>query len=119
MFHSDFLPMLEKHLKFCRILKCVPYEFDSKKGRVIKAKRPRHLFMYRIQCILSVLYVTAIFLNICVGPLTTKARFQGFALFLVYLLGSIMNWNYSMDMTLIQVIHTFLDFEKYIMKGEI
>ncbi|OXA39604.1 hypothetical protein Fcan01_25764 [Folsomia candida] len=116
MFHSDFLPMLKNNLRLCQILKCVPFEFDSKTGRLIKAKSFGHILLFRVQCVLSVMYIAALFLNLCFGPLTTTAKFQGFTFFMVYFVASWMKFNYSLDMAGTQVIHTFLDFEKYILK---
>lgn len=119
MFHSDFLPMLKNNLRLCQILKCVPFEFDSKTGRLIKAKSFGHILLFRVQCVLSVMYIAALFLNLCFGPLTTTAKFQGFTFFMVYFVASWMKFNYSLDMAGTQVIHTFLDFEKYILKGKV
>ncbi|OXA49068.1 hypothetical protein Fcan01_16642 [Folsomia candida] len=51
------------------------------------------------------------FLNICIGPLTTSKKLQGLALLISPLGCLITRWNYSIDVAPIQIINTFLDFE--------
>ncbi|OXA64379.1 hypothetical protein Fcan01_00593 [Folsomia candida] len=53
--------------------------------------------------------------NLCVGPLTMTGRLQGFGLLMVYMAAFLMQWNYSLDIGSMQVIHSFLDFEEKVM----
>ncbi|OXA48881.1 hypothetical protein Fcan01_16463 [Folsomia candida] len=68
-----------------------------------------------MQCILTAIYCTAMFLNICIGPLPTSRRLQGFAVFMATVSASILKWNYSIDIAPIQIVNAFLDFEERIM----
>ncbi|OXA42129.1 hypothetical protein Fcan01_23152 [Folsomia candida] len=88
MFNSDLLPMMKNHLTICQILKAVPYEFDPKTGRLQKLKNVRHLCIFRIQCVLSVLYLTTLFLNICFEPLSLNGKFQGVTFCMLYFVAS-------------------------------
>lgn len=111
--------MLKRNLEFCQLLKCVPFVFDSKIDRLVKAKRVGHVVMFRLQCFLSVLYISALFLNLCFGRLTTTEKFQGLTFFMVYFAATWIKFNYSLDMAAIEVIHAFLDFEECIVRGKI
>ncbi|OXA54007.1 hypothetical protein Fcan01_11608 [Folsomia candida] len=109
MYGTVFLSLLKSHLKICNLLKCIPFEFDQRSGRLRKIKSARVLRIFRLQCVLAVMYCSAMFISI--GPLTMSGRLQGFALFILSLAGSISRWNYSIDIDPIQIINAFLDFE--------
>ncbi|OXA43310.1 hypothetical protein Fcan01_22039 [Folsomia candida] len=99
----------------CHRLKCIPFEFDKKSGRFVKTKSIGLIRMFKLQCVLTAIYCTAMFLNICFGPLTMSGRLQGFAMLLASLAAGIPRWNYSIDIAPIQIINAILDFEETIM----
>ncbi|OXA40852.1 hypothetical protein Fcan01_24377, partial [Folsomia candida] len=111
MYREEFLRVLNFRLRICKQLQCVPFEFDQQSGRLIKTKSSRLIRIFKLQCALSAMYCTAMFANICFGPLTTSGRLQGFAIFLTCLAGTIARWNYSIDISPVQIINAFLDFE--------
>lgn len=45
-------------------------------------------------------------------------RLQGFGLLMVYMAAFLMQWNYSLDIGSMQVIHSFLDFEEKVMSSK-
>ncbi|OXA61761.1 hypothetical protein Fcan01_00410 [Folsomia candida] len=65
----------------------------------------------RLQCVLSVVYTGAMLANICFGWLTLTERFQGFVFFSLYFFCCMQRWNWNLDITGIQVINSFLDYE--------
>ncbi|OXA64469.1 hypothetical protein Fcan01_00363 [Folsomia candida] len=80
-------------------------------GRMILTKNLRHIRMFRLQSVLSVVYVGAMLANICFGWLTLTERLQGFVFFSLYFFCSIQKWNWNLDIAGIQVINSFLDYE--------
>lgn len=114
MYRTEFLPRLIFLLKICKILSCYPFEWDHILGRLIKCP-PRLVATFKMQCLLSVGFYTAIGLNICFGPLTEFEKFLGFCFFMAYLVTSTIRWNYSLDNGPSQIIHAFLDVEATLM----
>lgn len=118
MYRKEFLPLLKFHLQICKILQCVPFDFDQTSGRLVRCRSHLQIRMFKLQCALSAMYCTSLCLNLCFGPLTTLQKLQGLVFFIAYLTASIIRWNYSLDNDPIQLIHAFLDFEATIVSGE-
>lgn len=118
MYQTEFLPLLKLHLKSCKFLQCVPFEFPQNSSRLVKCQSLSKIRMFKLQCILSVLYCTLFGLNLCFGPLTKIEKFQGFGFFMCYLLASITRWNYELDNGPSQLINAFLDCEETIMTSK-
>ncbi|OXA40398.1 hypothetical protein Fcan01_25070 [Folsomia candida] len=115
MYQTEYLPRLIFLLKICKLLSCHPFEWDAKSDRLIQCRSPIRIGMFKLQCLLSVGYCTTQGLNIFFGPLTTIEKFQGFGIFMTYLLASTIRWNYNLDNGPSQVIHAFLDVEATLM----
>lgn len=119
MYTTQFFPLLVRHLGLCRLLKSVPAKFDSKLGKIVPVENPRDITIFRIQCIISLVYkyTVAMFLNLCIGPLTVPKKFQGVSFFLIYVLLLFFKWNYHLDIAPIQVVNSCVKFEKKLVKG--
>lgn len=118
MYRTEFLPLLKFHLRICHRLKCIPFKYHEESGCMKKFKSTRVLQMFRLQCVLSVIYCVAMFLNISLGPLTTSGRLQGFGLFIACLGATMSRWNYSIDIGPMQIINAFLDFEAKVIESK-
>ncbi|OXA53697.1 hypothetical protein Fcan01_11324 [Folsomia candida] len=110
MYSTVFLPILKSHLIACRIHNCIPFVFDQKSERLTKSKRS--LRNAQFQCCISILYSFAMFAYLLFGRLTRTEKFQGAVFFMLSLLASITRWTNIVDNDTIQVINTFLEFEK-------
>ncbi|OXA41330.1 hypothetical protein Fcan01_24061, partial [Folsomia candida] len=109
MFKTEFLPLMKLHLKISEKLACVPFKFSAESQNLVES-RSNH-----VQWVLTVAYLSAMFLNVCIGPLTMTERLQGLTIFLAFLAASIPRGNYSPNIAPIQIVNTFLDFEGGIM----
>ncbi|OXA48860.1 hypothetical protein Fcan01_16306 [Folsomia candida] len=117
MYTTQFHNLMVRHLGLCRLLKCVPAKYDANLKKIVPIDNPRDIKIFRIQCIISLVYTTAMFLNLCVGPLTIPKKFQGVSFFGIYFLLLFCKWNYRLDIAPIQVINSFVLFEKSLEKG--
>lgn len=118
MFTSEFLPALKLLVRRCNFLRCIPFEFNYESQRLSRCKSNWTNRFFQSQGILSVLYTTALFLNVCRGQLSVAENFQGGIFFMVYLLGAVGKWNYSLDIAPIQIINAILDFERDVLTGK-
>lgn len=117
MYSTQFFPMLVRHLGHCRLLKAVPFEFDEYFKKLVPIKNSSDIKIFRCQCLIMLLYVVAMFLNLCVGPLTVQRKFQGFSFFAIYVILLLGKWNYELDIAPIQVINSCMQFETELVKG--
>lgn len=117
MYTSEFLPLLQSNFKFCKFFKCIPFDFDEKKGRFVKATSPRDVLVFKAQCVLSLFYCGAMFGKLFFGNLSTEKKFQGVSFLVIYTVTFILRWNYSLNVAHIQIINGFMDFESSVMKG--
>lgn len=118
MYSTHYLKVLKRHLDVCKFLKCIPFEFDETLGRIIKTRSLKHIRIFRLECILSLIYTVAVFLNISVGHLTLTGKCKGLAFFPLYIFGVVTRWNYSLDLGSMQVINSMLEFEMKVLSGE-
>ncbi|OXA46953.1 hypothetical protein Fcan01_18363 [Folsomia candida] len=118
MYQTEFGRFLEYRLKLSNIFNCLPFDFDKNSGRLTKSKSIRQIYIFKLQCVLTVIYAMAMFLHICIGQLTVSGRLQGVAMLLGYVMASIVKWNYSIDIAPIQVVNAFLDFEARIVESK-
>lgn len=114
MYRTEFLPILKIRLRICKIWQCVPFEFGPTSKKLVMCRSHRQIRMFQLQCILSVVYCTAQFTNLCIGPLTKMEKLQGFGFFMTYFVATMIRWNYHLDNGPGQIINTFLDFEESI-----
>ncbi|OXA62679.1 hypothetical protein Fcan01_00957 [Folsomia candida] len=117
MYSSYFLPILKQHLRMCSFLKGLPFEYDDETGLVVKTRCHGTIIIFKLQCLLSVLYCSAMFLNLVIGPSTLIEKLKGVIFFLMYFNTTIARWNYSLDPTPIQVINSFLKYEATTLRG--
>ncbi|OXA47973.1 hypothetical protein Fcan01_17292 [Folsomia candida] len=117
MYHIHYIPSLKCELSLCKFLKCIPFEFDPKAGNVIKWVK--HIQIVRLQCVLSVAYTAAQFANVFFGELSLTGSFQGAAFLPLYAMATVVRWNYSGDKEPIQVVNSFLSFEKKILRAKL
>lgn len=118
MYQKEFLPLLIYHLRICDLFKCIPFEYEEKSERFAKSKSIKVIRFFKLQCILTAVHCTALFLNICFGPLTKAERLQGLSIMICSLAAAIPSWNYSIDIAPIQIINAFLDFDARIIKSK-
>lgn len=111
MFTTEFLPILKLRLIPCQFLNCIPFAFNPTIQRFVAIKSKKHLSIFQIQCILSVLYVLQMCLNLILSELSATQRFQGLSFFMLYFFCTIIRWNVSLDNTAIQALNSFLEFE--------
>lgn len=114
---TEFLPSLISYLRLCKRLKCTPIEYHNKTGRFVICRNVRQLNIFKLQCVLSLVYLAGMFFNLCFGSHTLPARLQGVSFFVIYLTTFIIRWNYDLDIEAIQVINSFLDFERTIIQN--
>lgn len=117
MYTTQFLPLLVRHLNRCRVLKSVPFRFDKNSGKLVLIESSGDIKIYRIQCILTLLYVAAMFAHLCFGPLTVQRKFQGFSFFGVYVMLLNNKWNFRLDIAPVQVLNSCVKFEGELVKG--
>lgn len=114
----QFLSSLQFDLKVCNLLQCIPFEFQPNARRLIISRSSSQIQMFKLQCILSILYVSEMFLNLFFGSWTVMERLEGSIFFLVCLFGTISRWNYSVDIAPIQSINGFIFLEDYTLHGK-
>lgn len=117
MYHIDYLPLLKLHLRVCKFIKCLPFEYDEKSGLVIRTQNSRQVITFKIQSIFSLLYSFATILHVCIGRLTLTERFLGSLFLILDILLTTTRWNYSLDKSPGQIVNSFLQFEKQILEG--
>ncbi|OXA38752.1 hypothetical protein Fcan01_26387 [Folsomia candida] len=116
MYHIDYLPLLKLHLRVCKFIKCLPFEYDEKSGLVIRTQNSRQVITFKIQSIFSLLYSFATILHVCIGRLTLTERFLGSLFLILDILLTTTRWNYSLDKSPGQIVNSFLQFEKQILE---
>ncbi|OXA62512.1 PAB-dependent poly(A)-specific ribonuclease subunit PAN3 [Folsomia candida] len=114
--YTSYLKILKFHLRSCKFVKCLPFEFAKNSGRIVLTRNLGRIRMFRFQCVLSVIYTGAMFVNICFGWLTLTEKFQGIVFFSLFFIACIHRWNWNLDITGIQVINSFLEFEEVVLK---
>lgn len=119
MYHTDYFPLLKLHLRVCKFLKCIPFEYNEKLGIIIRTRNVQHIRMFKWQSILSLLYTFATFLHVFFGGLTLIEKFQESLFLIMDILVTAMRWNYSLDPSPGQIINAFINFEKQILRGPI
>lgn len=117
--YTSYLKILKFHLRSCKFVKCLPFEFAKNSGRIVLTRNLGRIRMFRFQCVLSVIYTGAMFVNICFGWLTLTEKFQGIVFFSLFFIACIHRWNWNLDITGIQVINSFLEFEEVVLKGRL
>lgn len=117
MFLNDFLQLLKTTAKICSHLKCLPCEYDVQKQRLVRI-RGRQIIIFRIQCILSVLYCVVMFLNLALGSFQLIEKLIGVPFLLMYINVTNAGWNFDLDTTPIQVINGFMQFEVTQARGQ-
>lgn len=75
--------------------------------------------MFKRQSILALIYTFAMFLHVCFGGLTLPEKFQGSLFLVMNILLMATQWNYSLDPSAGQIVNSFINFEKQILKGSI
>lgn len=119
-YNTQFIHQLKFHLKVCHFLECVRYEYDPISEKLVTLKNSKITKISNLQAILSMLYSCVLFLNLCFGPFGTRDKLQGAVFFLLVLVASVMRWNQGLeDNQSIQVINSFLHFERNRLKGKI
>lgn len=118
MFSTDFSVFLKQHFGICKFLRCTPFEYHPKTGKLVRITSKNHIVQFKLQCLISVLYSTGMLLNLCFGSLTTAEKFQGFVFFLLYLTVIVMRWNYDLKIDGMQAINTFIEFERKVLNGK-
>ncbi|OXA39735.1 hypothetical protein Fcan01_25593, partial [Folsomia candida] len=112
MFTVNYLWLLEINLKISNFLCCTPFSFDVTKKRVVRLSSVRKIRFYKFQCLLALLYCTALFTNLCLGPLTILQKLQGFPFFALYMGEVVLWWNLDLDPTYMQIINSILSLEQ-------
>lgn len=117
MYTTQFSALLKNYFAICHKLKCTPFVYNSKTGKLQQTSSLWHIRQFRLQCVLHVLYGIAMVVNLAFGNLTLHGRLQGVGLFMMYLSVIIIRWNYFLDKAGIQVVNSFIEFERVILKG--
>lgn len=112
--------MVKIRLKPCRLLNCLPFEWNEKLRQFVKIKEPRHLKIFQLQCVFSVLHCIAMFLTtITLRELTLTGKFLGIMFFLIYVCLTRPRLNYSLDNLPIEILNMILHFEGNTMQGKV
>ncbi|OXA41510.1 hypothetical protein Fcan01_23664 [Folsomia candida] len=113
MFTTELLSLLKFHLQVCHVFRCISFKYGKKSDRFI---RTRNLQIVQFQRVLSILYFTSMFLNICLGATSLVERFQGLNFLALYFMCVVTRWDVKLGNSDLQIINTFLDFEANVMK---
>lgn len=117
MYSTQFLTFLRHHFRICKWLRCTPFTYNSQTGKLVQVKNFSHLKQFKLQCVLSICYCLAMISNLCFGTLTIADKFQGLVFFLMYLTVAVMRWNFNLDISGMQIVNSFIDFESHILQG--
>lgn len=118
MYFTNFIPFLIQHLRMCKPFSCNPVEFDQKSNKFILVTCPKTIRMYRLQCLLTLLYCTVMLLHLIYSPFTWPKRFQGSIFFIMNFILLCSRWNYGLDIAPIQVINSFVTFETTVLDSK-
>jgi hypothetical protein len=117
MFSQNFLPYLKFHLNFGNFFGINIVNFcPLTKKFVISSSKKRREF-YRLNILLHLLHLLALFLNLCVGPLTTLKKLQGAIFCSIEFVSLVLRWDLNLDLGPVQLINSFIKFEENLLKG--
>lgn len=115
---GPYLPFLKLDLRVCKFVKCLPFEFDKNLGHLVTTGKVWNLRIFKLECILTVVYAAALIANVCLGNLTMTGKMQGAAFLPIYIFAVVTRWNYSLEVGPIQVINSMVQFENKVLRGE-
>lgn len=118
MYTTDFLHLLKRHIALCRRLKTFPFDMDHKTNRLYNLADPTLNRRQKAMCVLALAYVTSLLTNLVLGKFTFAEKALGFAFLVPYGIELASMWNFGLDEDLVQVINSFMEFEKTVMKGD-
>lgn len=117
MYTTQFFPLFKRHLFLCRYMKTFPYDFNANTGRLFKVTDPKLGKRHKRLCIIIFLYMTTILLSLTLGNTSVPMKMIGFVFILTYCVPAPSQWNYKLEITSIQVLNSFMDFETKVLKG--
>lgn len=115
MYSTHFLPLTIRHFKFCRFIRNLAFEYDSKYGKffLIKSKTP--VIKAKVAYVLSLIYVCVLLYRIANFPMLRML--QGFPILFCYVLLLSIGPNVGLDIAPVQIINSILTFEKDLLQG--
>lgn len=117
MYSTQFLPLLLRHFKLSRPICCLPFEFDSKSGKVAVIKSPNRRGLSHLQFTLTILYALVLLAHFCFGKVTMLKRLQGFPFLVCFAVLISSGWNVVLDIGPMQLINSIVTFEEGVSKG--
>lgn len=117
MYTTHFMPFLLRHLKLCRRLNSVLFDFDRKSGNLVMTKNPAQIRMFRLQIVFHLAYCIIIVGHLSFSALTKAKQFQGFVILCMYIIILCGRWNYDLDVAIVQIINSAITFENKIFQG--
>ncbi|OXA41241.1 Transposable element P transposase [Folsomia candida] len=108
-----FSALYGNHLRICQRLKCIPFVFDTLQKRIRRSTSVRQIRVSQAQNIVSMLYVSGMFVNLAIGPLSQIEKFMGFPFLMIFLCATIVSWNVGLHIAPAQIVNSFLALEDY------
>ncbi|OXA47716.1 hypothetical protein Fcan01_17514 [Folsomia candida] len=115
MYTTLFSPFLKRHLALCSYLKTFPYDFNPETRRLFKVTDGECGMRHRLMCLIILAYMSTLLLGLIMGNHSAAARIIGIVFFMTYCL-PVGQWNYNLEMTPVQVLNAFMDFETKVLK---
>lgn len=117
MYTTQFSPFLKRHLAICRYVKTFPYDFNPKTRRLFKVHDPKLGKRHQMMCLISLAYISTLFLGLILGNHTAAMKVIGVIFIMAYCLPLSGHWNFNLELTPIQVLNSFMDFEAKVLRG--
>lgn len=117
MYSTDFLPSLLRQISVSGRLNSILYDFDRNTGNFFMTKNFSQIRIFRIQIVSQLAYCIFMLAHLLVSDLPKAKTLQGFVFCCIYFIGLGARWNYDMDVNIVQIINSSMEFEKKLVEG--
>lgn len=112
MYLKYFKPFHKFRLAVCKYTFCTFYHWDKEEDFLVAFRGKKWLAFYKLQLILHVIYVSAMFLRLFLGNEKTGEKVMGLMWFSVFFTLANIRWNIKLDKEPYQIQNSFFLFEK-------
>lgn len=118
MLHPYLLPYLKFHTRISNFLASLPYRYNEKSGLFETIKSIRTLRTFQIQCWISLALVILQLANCASSSYTFVEKLVGLCFWFITLLNFLLRWNVTLDNGNMQLLNTFLVYERNLIRGK-
>jgi hypothetical protein len=114
---KDLVPYLKFHLKVCDFLRCTPFQYNEKSGRLYQTKSAKRIKISQCLTILHLLVTGAMTIHLFVSKMHYTNKLQGSLFVVMYIAQSVGRTYENVDSSPIQLVNAILNFEAQLVKG--